>query len=270
MGGNIPLLPFEEKLLILQFRIFFEAFPAERDTGLFFDELPAAFDLRLAPFLDQRVVILHRLRHRVQRPVQEPVLDDGCGNGRVAGLVGGHETGCRVRIVIHDADTGFRLTHGTGVRRQAEGLDGVDVVEDRIRVDVAGDEVRDHLQRDIDEAAVPERVEDAAGHGLVVKDRLFPELGLFPVVEPEVSGKHAHELFDRGISHAAVVPRRRAQCGAAHAFHAAVIPVEDRDVGLSDPAVPPEAFEEGQRFFGGQDVADHGAVRVAPDAGEII
>ena len=142
-------------------------------------------------------------------------------------------------------------------------------MEDRVRVDVARDEVRDHLQRDVDKTAVPERVEDAAGNGLVVEDRLFPELVVF-TVEPYIASEHAHELFDGGMGQAAIVPGGGAQCRSADTFHAAVIPVEDRDVGLAEPAVTPDALEEPQRFFGGQDVRHHHAVVVAPDAVEII
>jgi hypothetical protein len=154
LRGDIPLLPLELHQLVLRLDALDQRIPVERDTGLLFDKLPALLDLVAAMLLDQRIVKLHRLRHGEQRLVEEPVLQDGSGDGRVTGLVGGDNDRRIVGHVVEDEQAGLRLTHRARVARQADGLHRVNIVENGMAVDVAGDEVRDHLHRDIRQFAV--------------------------------------------------------------------------------------------------------------------
>ena len=81
----------------------------------------------------------------------------------------------------------------------------VDVVENGVAVDVAGDEVRDHLHRDVRQLAVP-GIEHAAPDGLVVGNVVMPSVVSLAAAEVGVGGEHALELEDGRVDHAAVVP----------------------------------------------------------------
>ena len=136
-------------------------------------------------------------------------------------------------------------------------------------VDVAGDEVRDHLHRDIRQFAVP-GIEHTAPDGLVVGNVVVPSVVSLAAVEVGVGGEHALELEDGRVDHAAVVPCRGFQRLAAHTFHAAVEPVENRQVGLADPAVAPHALGEVDEAAVADNIHDHVRVVVHPDVVEVV
>ena len=269
LGGDIPLLPLELHQLVLGLNAFDQGIPIERDASLLFDELPALLDLVAAMLLDERIVKLHRLRHGEQRLVEEPVLEDGGGDGSVAGLVGGDNDRRVIGHVVEDEQAGFRLAHRARIARQANGLHRVDVVENGMAVDVAGDEVRDHFHRDVRQFAVP-GIEHAAPDGLVVGNVVMPSVVSLAAVEVGVGGEHTLELEDGRIDHTAVVPRRGLQALAAHAFHAAVEPVQNRQVGLADPAITPYALGKVDEAAVADNVHDHVRVVVHPDVVEVV
>ena len=136
-------------------------------------------------------------------------------------------------------------------------------------VDVAGDEVRNHLHRDVRQFAVP-GIEHAAPDGLVVGNVVMPSVVLLAAAEVGVGGEHALELEDGRVDHAAVVPRGGLQALAAHAFHAAVEPVQNRQVGLADPAVTPHALGKVDEAAVADNVHDHVRVVVHPDVVEVV
>ena len=269
LGGDIPLLPLELHQLVLGLDALDQGIPVKRDAGLLFDKLPALLDLVAAMLLEQRIVKLHRLRHGEQRLVEEPVLQDGGGDGSVAGLVGGDNDRRVIGHVVEDEQAGFRLAHRARIARQADGLHRVDVVENGVAVDVAGDEVRDHLHRDVRQLAVP-GIEHAAPDGLVVGNVVMPSVVLLAAAEVGVGGEHALELEDGRVDHAAVVPRGGLQALATHAFHAAVEPVQNRQVGLADPAVAPHALGKVDKAAVADNVHDHVRVVVHPDVVEVV
>ena len=266
---NVPFLPLEPLQLVLSFQIFDELIPVERHTGHFLNEFPRALDLLGAVLLDDRIVKLHRLRHGVERLIEEPVLQSGARNGSVARFVGRDEhRGVIGHVVLHK-DTGFRLAHRARVARQTDGLHGVDVVENGVAVDVAGDKIRDHLERNVFEFIRP-RIEHAAPYRFLVGDGMVIIIILLAVVQLRVGGEHTLELLNGHADHGAVVPRGGTQRLAAESLQAAVEPVQNRKIGLADPAVAPHALEEGQRLFALENVRHHLRVVVQPDVVEVV
>ena len=147
--SDIPLLPLELLKLILSLKTLDQNVPVEGNAGLLLDELPALFDLLHAVLLDQRIVEQHGHGQNEQRLVEEPVLKDGGGDGSVACFVAGDDQRRVVGDIVLNKDAGFSLTHRAGVTGQTDGLHSVNVVENCVAVDVAGDEVGDHLHGDV-------------------------------------------------------------------------------------------------------------------------
>ena len=134
---------------------------------------------------------------------------------------------------------------------------------------MAGDEVGDHLERHIGDLAVP-GIEHAAPDGLVVGDGVLVQVVLLAAVQTGIGGEHALELADGGGNHGAVVPGGGLHGLAAHTLKAAVEPVENRQVGLADPAVAPHALGKVDRAAHDHDVLDHEDVVVKPDVVEVV
>ena len=65
------------------------------------------------------------------------------------------------------------------------------------------------------------------------------------------------------------MPRGGLQALATHAFHAAVEPVQNRQVGLADPAVAPHALGKVDKAAVADNVHDHVRVVVQPDVIEV-
>ena len=85
-----------------------------------------------------------------------------------------------------------------------------------------------------------------------------------------VGGEHTLELEDGRIDHGAIVPCGGFQALTAHAFHAAVEPVQNRQVRLADPAVAPHALGEVDEAAVADNVHDHVRVVVHPDVVEVV
>ena len=263
IGGHVPLLPLETLQLVLALQPLHQLVPVEGRAGLLPDELPGLLDLPLAVFLDQGIVKLHGLGHGEQRLVHQPVLENGGGHGAVAGLVGGDDGLVVVGHIVQHEQARLGLAHGAGVAGQTQGLHRVDVVEDGVVVHVAGDEIGDHLQGNVLHL-LAEGVEDAAPHGFVVGHGLVV-LGpdLVGLVQVQVVAEHLHELEDGGVDHAPIVPRAGPQRLAPETLHAAVEPVQHRQIGLAHPAIAPAAAVA-------HDIVDHHAVVIQPHLVEVV
>ena len=221
--------------------------------------------------VDQRIVELHGLGHGEQGLVDEPVLNDGRGHGAVAGLVGGDDGLVVIGHIVQHKQARLGLAHGAGVAGQAQGLHRVDVVEDRVVVHMAGDEIGDHLQGDVLHF-LAEGIENAAPHRLVVGDGLVvPRLDLLiPLVGVQVVAEHLHELVDSGVGHGPIVQRTGAQRLTPQALHAAVEPVEHRQIGLAHPAIAPAALGKGPDAAVTHHIVDQHTVVVQPHLVEIV
>ena len=136
-------------------------------------------------------------------------------------------------------------------------------------VDMAGDEVRDHLQRDICDLAVP-GIEHTAPYRLVVGDRVLVEVVLLSAVQAGVGGEHALELADGRTDHGAVVPGRGLHRFSPHSFKAAVEPVQNRQIGLADPAIAPDTLGKVERAAHDHDVFHHENIVVQPDHVKVV
>ncbi len=134
---------------------------------------------------------------------------------------------------------------------------------------MAGDKVRDHFQRNVLELVGP-RIEDAAPDGLFVRHGVLIVVIVLAAVELCVGSEHALELLNGHADHRTVVPRRGAKRVAAEALQAAVKPVQHGEIGLADPAVTPNALEEGDGVFALENVGDHLAVVVEPNVVEVV
>ena len=136
---------------------------------------------------------------------------------------------------------------------------------------MAGDEVRDHLQRNVFHF-LAERIENTAPNGFVVRDGLVMAGFCLPAarIDVQVIAEHLHELIDGRVGHAAVMPRAGAQRFAAKAFKAAVVPVHNGKIGLTDPAVAPYTLEEGGKPAVPVDVRDHLDVVIKPHHMEVV
>ncbi len=136
-------------------------------------------------------------------------------------------------------------------------------------VDVAGDEIGNHLQRNIIHDVSP-GIEDVAGDGLIVGDGVLPVFVFLAAVKLLVGSEHAHELADGFICHAAVVPGGGCESRAAQALKPAVEPVHDSEVSLAHPAVAHGSRKEGEGIVARKDVGHHMNVVVKPDHMEIV
>ena len=132
---------------------------------------------------------------------------------------------------------------------------------------MAGNKIRDHLQRHIVEL-VAERIEDTAPDRFIVSKCLIVQS--LAAAGVQVCGEHTHELTDGLADHRAVMPGRRAQRFPAHPLKTAVKPVHDRQVALPYPAVPPDALRERDGTAVFHDVGDHHAIVIEPDFIEVI
>ena len=271
IGRHVPLLPLEALQLVLAFQLFAQLLVVEGHARLLLDELPGLLDLLHTVLVHQRIVELHGLGHGEQGLVDEPVLNDGRGHGAVAGLVGGNDRLVIIRHIVQHEQSGLRLTHGARIAGQTQGLHRVDIVEHRVVVHVAGDEIRDHLQRNVLHL-LAEGVEDAAPHRLVVGDGLVVSgLHLFAaLVGVQVVTEHAHELIDGCVGHGAVVQRTGAQRLAPQSLHAAVEPVQHRQIGLTHPAIAPAALGKRPDAAVAHDIVYQHAVVIQPHLVEIV
>ena len=137
-------------------------------------------------------------------------------------------------------------------------------------VDVAGDEIGDHLQGNV-LVLLAEGVEDAAPDGLVMGHGLvMAGLGLLALLDVQVVGEHLHELIDGGVGHGPVVQRAGTQRLAPQALHAAVEPVEHGQIGLTHPAIAPAALEEGDQSAVAHHVVHQHGVVIHPHLMEIV
>ncbi len=138
-------------------------------------------------------------------------------------------------------------------------------------VDMAGDEVGDHLQGDVLHF-LAEGIENAAPHRFIVGDGLvMPRLDLLiPLVGVQVVAEHLHELVDSGVGHGPIVQRTGAQRFTPQALHTAVEPVEHGQVGLAHPAVAPTALGKGPNAAVAHHIVDQHTVVVQPHLVEIV
>ena len=136
-------------------------------------------------------------------------------------------------------------------------------------INVAGDKVGDHFQRNVLELIGP-GVEHTAPDGLVMGNGVIVCVVLLAAVQLGVCNEHAHELDDGRVDHAAIVPCGGLQSLAAHTFHAAVEPVQNGQIGLADPAVAPYALCKVHDAAVLHNVHDHVDVVIQPDVIEVV
>ena len=113
-------------------------------------------------------------------------------------------------------------------------------------------------------------IEHTAPYRFLMGDGMVVIIVLLTVVQLRVGGEHTLELLDGHTDHGAVVPRGGAQRLAAKTLQTAVEPVQDRKIGLADPAVAPHALEEGKRLLALENVRHHLPIVVQPDVVEVI
>ncbi|CDB44482.1 unknown [Firmicutes bacterium CAG:240] len=239
--SNLPLLPLELHKLILTLNVLAHEVKVHGNTSLVFDELPALLDILLDKLVCEGIVKYHGHLQSKQRLVVEPVLKNSSTDGAVAGLVAGYHERTVVRNIVKDVEAGLSLAHRAGVAGQADGLNCVDVVVDGVRVNVAGYEVRDHFQSNCLKLVAP-AVEHTAPYGFLHCHGVIPCIVLLSAVESGIGIEHCHELIDGRVDHCAIMPCGAAQSLAAHAFHAAVKPVQNGQIGLAYPTVAPYAL----------------------------
>ena len=102
------------------------------------------------------------------------------------------------------------------------------------------------------------------GDGVLVK------VILLAAVQTGVRGEHALELADGRGDHGTIVPGGGLHGLAAHTLEAAVEPVENRKIGLADPAVAPYTLGKVDQAAHDQNVLDHEDVVVQPDHVEVV
>ena len=95
-------------------------------------------------------------------------------------------------------------------------------------------------------------------------------LGLLALLDVQVVGEHLHELIDGGVGHGAVVQWAGTQGFAPQALHAAIEPVEHRQIGLAHPAVTPAALEEGHQSAVAHHVVHQHGVVIHPHLVEVV
>ena len=136
---------------------------------------------------------------------------------------------------------------------------------------MAGDEVGNHLDREVLIAGVLPRIEQRAAGRLVGVDRVHVGVVLLAAVQTGIGVEEVADLVDRGADHCTVVPCGGRERFAAHALQAALEPVDNGQIGLAHPAVAPGALDEVDRVVGElEDIQDHVYIVVAPDVVHVV
>ena len=266
---NFPLLPLELHELVLSFDTLAHEVEIHGNAGLLFNELPALLDILLNKLVCKRIVKLHGHLQSIQGLIIEPVLKDSGCNGTVASFVTGDHERAVIGNIVEDEEAGLSLTHRAGVTGQTDGLNCVDVVMYGVAVNMAGYEVRDHLKRNCLELVAP-AVEHTAPSGFLHCHGVVPGVVLLAAVQSGVGVEHAHELVNGCIDHCTIVPCGCSQSFAAQTFKATVEPVENGQIGLTYPAISPNALDEVDNAAILHDVHYHVQVIVQPNVVEVV